>query len=125
MAEDNSKRDALLVLAGVTVVGALAWLAFRKTATKEKVVEKIPVSEWVVGDVAQFDDFTARALGTAKPVVIYLYADWKKGTQESWCPDCVRGKSVCGTAKAQRGSLTQRSGPCGPQSSKRCRRCTD
>lgn len=41
--------------------------------------------------VAEFDDATAIAIGTGLPVLVYCYGDWKEGTTDSWCPDCVDG----------------------------------
>ena len=44
-----------------------------------------------ISEVSEFDDATAKALGTGKPVIIYCYGNWKEGTCDSWCPDCVDG----------------------------------
>lgn len=44
-----------------------------------------------ISTVVQFDDATSKAIGTGKPVLIYCYGNWKEGTTDSWCPDCVDG----------------------------------
>ena len=50
------------------------------------------MADWRVTGVDQFDGVVARALGTGKAVVVYCYGNWKEGTTDSWCGDCVDGK---------------------------------
>merc|ERR1712137_85165 len=51
-------------------------------------------SEWIITQVEEFDRVAAKALDTGNPVVIYCYGNWKEGTTDSWCPDCVDADSI-------------------------------